>query len=241
VAYGAFGAGRSSSDVWVTTLDGGTTRRLTDDENDSNDPQWSPDGGAVAYSASAPGGKDLLMRKLTSGEPSVLAAREGTQFASDWVRNGSALLVTEQTAQNGHDIVIQPADGSTAWPYAATAADETAARVSPDGRWVAYTSDESGQAEVYLDSYPRARRRTSISLGGGVHPVWRGDSRELYYWDDGALVAVQLRAASGGSPPTVVKRTVLFRASYHIGPNTMYDVSPDGERFVIVQDPWTDP
>jgi Tol biopolymer transport system component len=239
VAYGAFGTGRSTSDLWVTTLDGRTTRRLTDDENDSNDPQWSADGAAVAYSVSAPGGKDLLMRKIRGGEPSVLAAREGTQFASDWLRDGSALLVTEETAHNRRDILVQPLDGSTAWPYAATSADETAARVSPDGRWIAYTSDESGRAEVYLDSYPRPRQRISISSSGGVHPVWRRDGRELYYWNDGALVAVQLRAGGRGAPPAVMRRTVLFRASYHIGPNTMYDVSPDGERFVIVHEHWT--
>ncbi len=237
VAYGAFGAGRNTSDLWVTVLDRGTTRRLTDDENDSNDPQWSADGATVAYSASAPGGKDLLMQKATGGGTSVLAAREGTQFASDWVRDNSALLVTEQTADNGHDILVQPANGSTAWPYAATRADETAARVSPDGRWVAYTSDESGRAEVYLDSYPRPRQRISISSSGGVHPVWRRDGRELYYWSEGALVAVQLGKAGRAAPPAVLKRTVLFRASYQVGPNTMYDVSPDGERFVIVQGP----
>jgi eukaryotic-like serine/threonine-protein kinase len=241
VAYGAFGTGRSTSDLWVTALDGRTTRRLTDDENDSNDPQWSADGATVAYSASAPGGKDLLMREISGGEPSVLAARGGTQFASDWLRDGSALLVTEETPHNARDILVQPVDGSTAWPYAATAADETAARVSPDGRWIAYTSDESGRADVYLDSYPRPRQRISISSGGGVHPVWRRDGRELYYWNEGALVAVQLRAAGGVAPPAVMKRTVLFRASYHIGPNTMYDVSPDGERFVIVHSPWTNP
>jgi Tol biopolymer transport system component/tRNA A-37 threonylcarbamoyl transferase component Bud32 len=241
VAYGAFGIGRSTSDLWVTALDGRTTRRLTDDENDSNDPQWSADGATVAYSASAPGGKDLLMREISGGEPTMLAARAGTQFASDWLRDGSALLVTEETPHNARDILVQPVDGSTAWPYAATAADETAARVSPDGRWIAYTSDESGRAEVYLDSYPRPRQRISISSSGGVHPVWRRDGRELYYWSDGALVAVQLRAGGGVAPPAVMGRTVLFRASYQIGPNTMYDVSPDGERFVIVHSPWTNP
>ena len=200
VAYGAFGTGRSTSDLWVTDLDGGTTRRLTDDENDSNDPQWSADGATVAYSASAPGGKDLLMRKIRGGEPSVLATRAGTQFASDWLRDGSALLVTEETERNRRDIIVQPADGSTAWPYAATAADETAARVSPDGRWVAYTSDESGRAEVYLDSYPRPGRRVAVSSGGGVHPVWRGDGRELYYWSDGS-------AGGGGARAGRPRRT----------------------------------
>ena len=235
VAYGAFGAGRSTSDLWVTDLGAGTTRRLTDDDADANDPQWSPDGATLAYSADAPGGKDLEARPAGGGPARVLAARDRAQFASDWLRDGSALLVTEQAGDNRYDVVVQPGDGSAARPYAATPADETAARASPDGRWVAYTSDESGRAEVYLDAYPRPAGRVRVSLGGGVHPVWRGDGRELYYWRGDALVAVRLGAASGGAPPAVGPQTVLFRAPYQGGPNTMYDVSPDGARFVVVR------
>ncbi|HEX6048485.1 MAG TPA: hypothetical protein VFZ21_04430, partial [Gemmatimonadaceae bacterium] len=235
VAYGAFGSGRNTSDLWVTDFETGTTRRLTDDDSDSNDPQWSRDGASIVYSASADDGKDVLVRPAGGGEARVLARRAGTQFPSDWLRDGSALLVTDEGGRNRRDIVVQPTDGSPAWPYAATPAEETAARVSPDGRWVAYTSDESGQAEVYLDSYPRPIRRVAVSLGGGMHPVWRGDGRELYYWTDGALVAVQLGAASGDAPPPIGARTVLFRAPYQAGPNTMYDVSANGQQFVIVR------
>jgi eukaryotic-like serine/threonine-protein kinase len=233
VAYGAFGSGRSTSDLWVTDLDAGTTRRLTDDENDSNDPQWSAKGTAIVYSVSAPDGKDLRVRPIGAGDPKPLAVRAGTQFASDWLRDGSALLVTEEAGSNQHDIIVQPVDGSAAWAYAATSADETAARVSPDERWVAYTSDESGRPEVYLDSYPRPGRRVSISSNGGAHPVWRADGRELYYWNSGRLVAVRLDTKPGGIP-VVGPPTVLFRAPYYVGPNTMYDVSPDGQQFVII-------
>ncbi|MFL5607449.1 MAG: protein kinase domain-containing protein [Gemmatimonadaceae bacterium] len=236
VAYGAFGPGRQSSDLWVTDLDARTTRRLTDDDADSNDPQWSPDGALLAYSASAPAGKDVMMRSLDGRKEYVLATRSGTQFPSDWPRDGS-LLVTEEAGPDRHDILVQPKDGSMARRYAATPADETAARSSPDGRWVAYTSDETGQPEVYLDSYPRPGRRVLISSGGGMHPVWRGDGRELYYWRDGALVAVQLDAAVGGIPPAARAQTVLFRTPYQSALNTMYDVSPDGKRFVIARQP----
>jgi Tol biopolymer transport system component len=234
VAYGAFGSGRQTSDLWVTDLDAGTTRRLTDDDEDANDPQWSSDGQAIAYSASAPSGKDVMMRSLDGGKQYVIATRTGTQFPSDWMRDGS-LLVTEQAGPDRNDILVQPKDGSTARPYAATAADENGARISPDGRWVAYTSDESGQKEVYLDSYPHPGHRVTVSSGGGVDPVWRGDGRELFYWRDGALVAVQLGAATGSAPPERGKQTVLFRAPYTVGISTMYDVSPDGQRFVIVR------
>ncbi len=237
VAYGAFGPGRTSSDIWVIDLASGAAQRLTDDDADNNDPQWSPDGASVAYSTNAPGGKDLVVQRI-GGEASVLARRDGTQFPNDWLRDGSALLVTNQHGPTRSDIFVQPADGSPARPYAATPADETAARISPDGHWIAYTSDESGRAEVYLDSYPRPGRRVTVSSGGGIHPVWRGDGRELFYWQDGALVAVQLDAAWGDAPPALGRRTVLFRAPYNVGANTMYDVSPDGQRFVIVQHVW---
>ena len=124
-------------------------------------------------------------------------------------------------------------DGSPAWPYAATSADETGARIAPDERWVAYTSDESGRSEVYLDSYPRPGRRVTVSATGGAFPVWRGDGRELYYWNDDKLVAVSVDAR-GERMPAIGAPTVLFKAPYYAGPNTMYDVSPDGKRFGIV-------
>jgi hypothetical protein len=238
VAYGAFGAGRSTSDLWVTDLDAGTTQRLTDDDADSNDPQWSSDGAVVAYSVGAPGGKDVALRPLAGGSARAVASRDGTQFPSDWLRDGSALIVTDEGGSGGGDILVQPADGSAARPYAATSADETAARVSPNGRWIAYTSDESGRAEVYLDSYSWPKRRVLVSQGGGMHPVWRGDGRELYYWRGDSLVAVPLAAAQGDAAPAIGAQTVLFRALYEAGWNTMYDASADGARFVIVRRGW---
>ena len=170
----------------------------------------------------------------SAGVPRVVASRPGVQFPSDWLRDGSALLVTDD-ASGRHDILVQPVDGSAPHRYAATAADETGARVSSDGRWIAYTSDESGQQEVYLDSYPRSGRRVRVSQRGGIDPVWRGDGRELYYWRGDALVAVRVGPPMRGGPATVGDESVLFHAPYQAGLNTMYDVSPDGARFVIVR------
>ena len=235
VAFGAFGEGRETSDLWVTDLDAGTTRRLTDGDADANDPQWSPDGKSLAYSVSAPGGKDVVLRALEGGGERVLAPRNGTQFPSDWLRDGSAPLVTDETASGRGDILVQPTDGSAARRYIATSADETGARMSPDGRWVAYTSDASGRAEVYLESYPQSGHRVMISTRGGIDPVWRGDGRELFYWRDGALVAVPLGAPAGDAAPVRGAETILFRAPYERGVSTMYDVSPDGKSFVLAR------
>ncbi|HZI42394.1 MAG TPA: hypothetical protein VFD67_11840, partial [Gemmatimonadaceae bacterium] len=233
VAYGAFGSGRSTSDIWVTDLDAGTTRRLTDDDGDSNDPQWSPDGTAVAYSVNAPGGKDVAEQRLATGATRVAATLNGTQFPSDWTRNGNALILIDDS-RGPHEILMQPADGSAATTYASTTADERAARVSPDGHWIAYISDESGRGEVYVDSYPRPGRRVAVSHGGGIDPVWRGDGRELYYWRGDALVAVQMDLARADGPG-IGAISELFRAPYQSALNSMYDASADGSRFVIVE------
>jgi len=233
VAYGAFGSGRATSDIWVTDLVNGATKRITDDDADSNDPQWSPDGTIIAYSVSAPGGKDIEAQNIADGTTRLVASRPGTQFPSDWPRGGKALIVTEESG-DGHDIIVQPLDGSSAHPYAATPADELSARVSPDGRWIAYSSNESGMSEVYVDSYPRPTRRVAISHGGGTQPVWRGDGRELYYWRGNSLVAVQI-GESPDARPSIATQTALFVAPHESNVNTMYDVSPDGQRFVFVR------
>jgi dipeptidyl aminopeptidase/acylaminoacyl peptidase len=235
IAYGAFGEGRGTSDIWITDLDAGTTRRLTDNDADSNNPQWSPDGTTLAYSVNAPGGKDIAEQRVDGGDAHVVASRPGTQVPTDWLHNGSALLVSEDGGAGHFDILVQPANGSPARPYAATGARKTAGRISPHTHWVAYTSDESGREEVYVDSYPNPRDRVMVSHDGGADPVWRGDGRELYYWRGDALIALPIDGSIGGRPPTLGPERVLFQYPYEHTINTMYDVSPDGQRIAIVR------
>ena len=238
VVHGGFAPGYDMSDLWVTDLESGAMQRLTTDGQDNNDGLWSPDGRSLAYSAGAPGGKDLFVRPLDGGPARLLVGRPGVQWSTDWVRDGSALLFTDTELTAGQegdqDVWIQPLDGSPARPYAATPAHERAARISPNGRWVAYESDETGRYEVYVQSYPRPGRKALVSAGGGVNPVWRGDGRELYYWQGDQLIAARLDANDASAPPAVRGRAPLFRAPYAQSVSANYDASSDGSRFVIV-------
>jgi dipeptidyl aminopeptidase/acylaminoacyl peptidase len=235
IAYGAFGDGRRTSDIWIADVDGSGAHPLTDDDANSNHPQWSPDGAMVAYSVNARGGTDVAERSVGGGDARVVATRSGTWFPTDWLHDGSALLVSADAGTNQFDILVQPADGSAARRYAATGAYESAGRVSPHTHWVAYASNESGREEVYVDSYPRPGYRVMVSRDGGGDPVWRGDGRELYYWRGDALVAVPIDGSQMNQPPELGAERVLFHSAYEHSSSSMYDVSPNGERIVIVR------
>lgn len=235
IAYGAIGESRGTSDIWISDLDGGATRRLTNDDADNTTPQWSPDGGTLAYSANASDGRDIVAQWAGGGGTRVLASGPSGQSLTDWLHDGSALLVSEDAGGRHRNILVQPADGTPSRPYAATRAQETAGRISPHTHWIAYTSNESGRDEVYVDTYPQPGVRALVSQGGGVDPVWRGDGRELYYWRGDALIAVPIDGSRGGQPPILGVERPLFHSGYEHSFNSMYDVSPDGRRIAIVR------
>ncbi len=234
VAYGAFAPGRSASNLFITDLADGTTQQLTDDDQDNNDPQWSPDGGAIAYSALVNGGKDLFVRSLGGPRSQRVTSFVGAEWPSGWTNDGEQVLFTRWGDADQRDLWIQPVNGGAARPITSGGSQETGATVSPDGRWLLYQSDESGRPEIYVESFPTRGRKERVSLGGGVNPRWRGDGKELYYWQDDQLVAVPLDARMPGQQPSIGVRLTLFRASYTAGELPMYDVSRDGSQFVLV-------
>jgi serine/threonine-protein kinase len=131
------------------------------------------------------------------------------------------------------DLWVQPLDGRPARPYVTGSGHQEGARISPDGRWVAYESDESGKYEAYVQSFPVPGLKTLVSTGGGVNPIWAPDGRAIYYWKLDQLVAARVDAAPGEAL-TVRGQAPLFRAPYFENIHAMYDVSPDGSRFVLV-------
>jgi serine/threonine-protein kinase len=237
VVYSALTPGQQGEDMWsgevwhtdllVTELASGTTERLTTDGNDNNDPAWRPDGRAIAFDAGLLGTKDIFVRTLDGDSARLLVSRPGNQFPADWTPDGNAVFFDDPVP----GIWLQPVSGGAPRTYAAGADDPGRARVSPDGHWIAYSSNEMGRREVYVQSYPTPGRKVLVSAGGGTAPAWRRDGRELYYWQGDQLIAASLEARGAGDPPIVRGRTPLFHASL-VGGN--YDVSPDGTRFVVV-------
>ena len=144
------------------------------------------------------------------------------------------MVFPDVKAAGPYDIWVPPVPSGPARPVAATPAQETAGRVSHDGRWLAYQSDETGRNEVYVDAFPTLGRKMLVSVGGGVNPVWSWDGRELYYWQVDQLIAARVEPGPAGAPLEIRERKRLFRAPYFDNVHAMYDVTRDGNRFAMV-------
>jgi dipeptidyl aminopeptidase/acylaminoacyl peptidase len=161
----------------------------------------------------------------------------------DWSRDGRLIVLTNNKAGSANDdLWVLPLSGNRqAFPYLTTPFDESEASLSPNGRWLAYTSNESGSYQVIVRSFPDPSRDTrQISTQGGAHPRWRGDGREIYYLDPNRrIVAVAIRAEQnldvGRSTPLF--DTPLSFPTQPAGPAYSYDVTADGQQFLISAPP----
>ena len=242
LTYSAMTPGTLIADLWVRDLAGGIGRRLTNigTNNLGAGAQWSPDGRRFAFSAKTDGseGDDLFIQGVDGdavAEP--LLRRPGVQMANDWSPDGTTIVFLDVSATGNGDIWSVPASGGEPTPFLTSPADEGWARLSPDGRWIAYCSNETGHYEVYVQSFPDRARKTVISVDGGCDPAWRGDGRELFYWHGNQLVAVALAPGTDAGSPAVIQRETLFEHPYRQAQQANYDVSPDGQSFAVVGAP----
>lgn len=230
--HGGAPPGRDESEIWSLDLATGAVTQRTRAGRDANDAHVSPDARLIAYSEITPRGKRVMVQPMGGGDARMLTDMDGNLFPTGWTADGSAVLATVDRGGN-LDIVELPIDGSPARTVRATPKRESAARLTRDGRWLAYESDASGAGEVYVLPWPvGGASPVRISTGGGMHPVWRGDGHALHYWQGDALLAVDVRTTATGTlvvgPPVT-----RFRARYPDTLFPMYDVSPDGSRIVV--------
>ena len=206
---------------------------MTFGESDDWQPIWSRDGERILFGSYRDGPLDLYQRPASGATPdAVLVASDVQKEPSDWSRDGATVLVTEAAADTRGDLVAIAVATGARTVVAATDALEQRGRFSPDDRWVAYMSDESGRTQVYVQPFPPTGAKWQISTEGGMEPKWRADGRELYYLEPGRGiigVGVDQSRTFEHSAPTLL---VAVRAAIG-GSASSFEVTPDGRRFLV--------
>jgi Tol biopolymer transport system component len=235
LAYGLVDPKKGTQDLWVRDLKRGVASRLTFGEGSELWPVWSPDGTSVVYASDAKG-PFALMVKLADGtgvEDTLYAPRYHTG-PSDWSRDGRRILFAAFPNGNADVWSLSAVDGRDAAQIVGTPFSESNGCFSPDGRWLAYVSSESGRPEIYVREFPGPGGKWQISAGGGTEPQWRGNGRELFFrGDNGSAIMAAPVAATAAFQVGAVGR--LFDATLTRGDvsRNRYVAAADGQRFLL--------
>ncbi|MDA2935327.1 protein kinase, partial [Acidobacteria bacterium AH-259-D05] len=227
---------RDGRDIWIYDAELGTRMRLTVGGR-SSDPVWTPDGERITFASDRSGGSPNLYWKPAdgSGEAQVLLTREPTIIPFSWSPDGKTLAFSEVNPANALDIWTLSEEGD-ATPFVATSFNEDGPMFSPDGRLLAYVSNESGNNEVYVQPYPGPGGKWPISKDGGAEPRWSHDGRELFYRQGQQMMVV---AVETEPTFTVGRSQIVFEGDYQMqmsrAGNTNYDLSTDSRRFLMVK------
>jgi eukaryotic-like serine/threonine-protein kinase len=227
----------ASSDIWVGDVTRWLMARATFDPAADSNAVWSPRGDRIAFASErgSRGFSDIYMRPASgAGGDELVLSTAKAKFPFAWTPDGSAILYLE-VATKGTELWGVPVVGEhRPFAYVQNGFNLNNPQLSPDGRWVAYASNESGRNEIYVQSYPAPTAKAQVSLEGGNQPRWRRDMKELFYMAaDRRLMAVPITAGAALQPGPA---TVLFETHLLDSPLTaasQYDVAPDGQRFLM--------
>jgi eukaryotic-like serine/threonine-protein kinase len=198
-------------------------------------PAWTPDGKRIAFISNKEGPLNTFWQLADgSGGLERLTTGDDVQTPNSWSPDGQLLAFNEINPKTGIDILVLRLSDRKTEPFMRTPFNESAPRFSPDGRWLAYVSDESGRYEVYVQPYPGPGGKWQISTEGGTEPMWNPNGRELFYRNGNKMMAVDIVTQPSF---TVGRPRMLFEGQYQPTPVTFpnYDVYPDGQRFLMLK------
>ena len=227
----------NNDDIWVHEVDRPLKRRLTFHANAESTPIWSPSGKEIAYRSSRQGNADIYSRPADgTGELELLVGGDLPERSHDWSPDGKYLFYRVDDPENGWDLwyLKRKEDGSgfDSAPFLQTSFNEGYAKFSPQGRFVAYVSDQSGQYQVYVRPFPEGEGQWQVSAQGGVQPRWSRDGKELFYVEADTLMAVEVSARPSFTSGATTR---LFQNPNLRATENRYDVSADGQRFVLAE------
>jgi eukaryotic-like serine/threonine-protein kinase len=233
VAVHIFEEGREN---YVADLERGTLMRLTVDPGEDETPVWTPDSRAIVYTSTRTNHERAIFRRMADGSAAeeLLWTGKGHAHLGGFTPDGRTLVLA-MAEQSHFDLMTLTIGETTLAPLLATRANETEPALSPDGRWLAYVSDETGRAEVYVQPYPKLDGRWPISTTGGREPVWSRDGRRLYYRAGGKLMAVEVTATpafSVSAPAPLFDDPFLSTMGEA---HTCYDATPDGRLLMVAR------
>ena len=227
----------AKNDIWSYDLIRDTLTRLTF-EAINYYPIWTPDGRRITYRFTKSGPQNIFWKPADgSGTEERLATSQYNQVPTSWSSDGKMLAFYESNPKTGWDIWILATEGDRkARPLLVTPFDEGAAVFSPDNRWLAYVSNESGRQEVYVRPVFGSGEKWQISTEGGTEPVWAHSGRELFYRSGAKMMAVDVGTDAAFAAG---KLRLLFEGQFRVGPTAGragYDVTSDGQRFLMIQE-----
>ncbi|HJZ80236.1 MAG TPA: protein kinase [Pyrinomonadaceae bacterium] len=227
-------------DIWLLDVARGTPTRLSFDPADDFLPIWSPDGSRIAFVSDRDGPGNLFQKSASgAGNDELLLKTNERKWLCDWSRDGRFILYVNLGQKTKTDLSVLPMTGEQKpIPFLQSTFNEDHARFSPDGHFIAYTSDESGRIEVYVQTFPTSGGKWLISTNGGAQPRWRRDGKEIFYLaPDKKVMAVDVKLEGSTFEAGVPK--VLFQTHVisYPNPRNVYDASADGQRFLIITTP----
>ncbi|HUJ22100.1 MAG TPA: protein kinase [Bryobacteraceae bacterium] len=222
--------GPGLSDLWLLDLASGIRSRLTFKQ--ASDAVWSPDGRQLVFSSNRGGQFDLYRKVVGGAEEELLFGSAEPKYPEDWSRDGSFLIFINEDGKKFYRLPLAGDRKPELLLETDFAKDEP--HLSPDGRWIAYGSAESGRWEIYLASFPGFTQKRQVSNAGGGRPAWRGNGGELFYLSlDGKMMAVEVK--SGATLETGPPRE-LFPTRVRVDPRQdQYCVTHDGQRFLLAE------